>query len=197
MHKKKVPTIFITILFKRYFISKKVYLQFLIKKIVQTRSIKKKKNFLSNFRTFHSNKLRSINTTHAPIFPKNQQSSFHLPFPLVRIKQSMVTEFPQITTPFPVATRVHRFKELSRIRPRRWKLSRHRRFQKTRLNSPRRELDNENFKLVQTEPHLIALESSLDRLYRASLYAIHSDRFSSRDVRMRPKPKARMFTHSY
>lgn len=29
----------------------------------------------------------------------------------------MVTEFPQITTPFPVATRVHRFKELSRIRP--------------------------------------------------------------------------------
>lgn len=83
--------------------------------------------------------------------------------------------------PFPVATRVHRFKELSRIRPRRWKLSRH---QKTRFNSPRRELDNENFELVQTEPHLIALESSLDRLYRASLYTI-LDRSSRRYVRTR------------
>lgn len=165
--------------------------------ILQSRRLFKqdrlKKNFLSNFRTFHSNKLRSINTTHAPISAKNQQSSL---FPT---RKNQTINGNRVSTnyhPFPVATRVHRFKELSRIRPPEVETFASPVVPENSLNSPRRELDNENFELVQTEPHLIALETSLDRLYRASLYAIHSDRFSHRDIRMRPKPKA-PFTHSY
>lgn len=79
MHKKKVPTIFITILFKRYFISKKVYLQFLIKKIVQTRSIKKKKTSSPILEHFIQINYAPLTPPTRPYFPKTNNHRFTSP----------------------------------------------------------------------------------------------------------------------
>lgn len=109
-------------------LQKKFICNFTIKKIVQTRSIKKKTSspILEHF----------IQINYAPLTPPTRpylpKTNNHLSFPLVRIKQSMVTEFPQITTPFPWRRVSTDSKNFLASAPRRWKLSRHRWSQKTR-----------------------------------------------------------------